>query len=351
MIEWGTPWAILLLPLPLVIWAVRRTPRGEKPLPQGAVLYHPSASLLKAIWEKLEGKKQAASSSQLWVRMLWGMMWCLLVMAAMGPQRTHQSQYVTTEGVDIVLVVDISRSMLALDLSLDWHDPRLRITRLGEVKRVLEEFIGRRAKEQPGDRLGLVVFGDQAYVQSPLTSDAQAVVQMLNEVQVGLAGDATAIGDAMTLGIKLLKERPGDNRVMVLLTDGDNTAGTVLPEDAARLVKEYGIRFYAVAVGGSNRVPFPEAGMFGATRIVMATMPINLEGLKELAGIAGGKMFQASDATALASVYDHINRLEKTESQSVVLLHHTPYYRWPLGAALLLGALLWMREKKEVAHA
>lgn len=348
-LEYANPWAIWLLAAPLLPLVISLFKPSDSKSGQPPSLYHPQAKTLHMIQEKLAIRNPAAKRNIISLRMLmWLLAWAFLVLAAMGPQTTENHAKVKGEGVDIVFVVDLSRSMLALDLSVDWRNPDLRVTRLGRAQEVMTDFIAKRMKS-PGDRFGLVLFGEQAYVQSPLTSDGSAVASLINSAAVGLAGDATAIGDALTLGVKTLKDSKSKSKVMILLTDGDNTAGSVSPVDAARLVKQYGIKFYAVGIGRQDNVPFPEPSLFGMT-IVSARMPVDLDALKKVADIAGGKFFHATTSSELGKIYDEINGMEKTETESRVLVTHTPLYRLPLLAGMIMLLLLWFSGARGWLH-
>lgn len=341
-LEFASPAFALLLLVPLLYAAIRLTVftvqiwRGQTE--DGSIpkwrLYHPSAKILHAIWSqmKLPLPKHDIKPSHWSHYLIWALIWCLLTIAAMEPVRLTQRVNQDTEGVDMVLAVDLSRSMLALDMSEDPYNPRTRITRLGVVKQVLGEFIANRL-QSGGDRMGLVLFGDNAYVQSALTIDGLALIQMLGQAEIGLAGDSTAIGDALTLGIKMLKDRDAKSKVLILLTDGANTAGTIAPESAAQLMPELGIRFYAISVGKGSQVPFPEMTPLGV-RIVMANMETDEGALQNMANLAKGRFFRAADPEALEAIYEQINALETSESDARVWVMREPLFRWPLGFGL-----------------
>jgi Ca-activated chloride channel family protein len=221
-----------------------------------------------------------------------------------------------------MLAVDLSGSMRALDLGTFTH----RINRADAVKEVVEKFV----QDRQGDRIGLILFGEHAYLDAPLTTDARAVGRMLDNAQVGEAGDSTAIGDA------LLRDRPGHAKVVILLTDGADNASSIPPLQAAKLAKQYGIRIYTVGVGSKGPVPIPD--QFG--QIVMAEMDLDEDLLQQIADTAGGQYFRATDEQALGEIYKAIDKLEKTEASAPDYAIHTPLYRYPLGAALTLILLL-----------
>jgi Ca-activated chloride channel family protein len=217
--------------------------------------------------------------------------------------------------------------MEALDFTVDGRA----VNRLAVVKGVLGRFI----EQRKGDRLGLVVFGDSAYLQAPLTLDGQAVRAMLDAILPRMAGDATAIGDALGLAVKKLRERPEGSRVLILLSDGENTAGALPPVEGARLAAAYGIRVYTIGVGSKGEVPFMEDG-----KLTMVDMQLDEELLQLIARMTGGAYFSATNTQALEEIYRHIDSLEKTEAQVRSALVPVPLYRWPLGAALLCLLLL-----------
>jgi Ca-activated chloride channel family protein len=354
-----TPWQSVWLVAPLLLWGAvrlyqhlaRRRPTPPDQAPEWQVL-HPATVLLQHMVKHLGSQRPEAPrhSSHRWRKAGWCLAWSLLVLAMMQPEWLHSRRRITGLGVDIVLAVDLSRSMLALDMSKDWRNAKERVTRLDVVRNVLHRFIQNRVEEQPGDRYGLVYFADHAYVQSPLTADGLSIAQMLATMQVGMAGEATAIGDAVALGVKLLKERDAKSRVLVLLTDGANNAGMIQPLDAARLAKEYDVHFYAISVGASHQVPFPEQTPQGL-RIIQATMEVDDAALSAMAKTASGQFFQARDPEGLRKIYDYINQVEVSPAESYVMQTGEPLYRWPLGLGLFLVFCLLASRVRELRHA
>lgn len=331
--HFAAPLQLAWLLVPLLIWLVYRflfTQKDNEP-ESGTYLYHPAAGWLKMLMEKTGAAPRRAQTNWRWV--WWSLVWLLFTLALMQPEILRSQTRVKSEGIDLVLATDLSRSMLALDMSKDWRDADNRVTRMEVVRQVLYRFVADRMKDQPGDRMGLVWFGENAYVASPLTNDGDAVLETLQDMQVGLAGDATAIGDAVALSVKMLKPSNAKSRVIILLTDGENTAGSIQPLDAAKLAKDYGVHFYAIAIGKSDKVPFPQDGPFG-TKIIEAEMKVDVETLKEMARITQGSFFRATEPDVLKEVYNRINAIERTESESTVLMQHEPLFRWPLGLAL-----------------
>jgi Ca-activated chloride channel family protein len=232
-----------------------------------------------------------------------------------------------TEGYDLMLAVDASRSMAALDFSVDGRE----VTRMAVIKGVAGRFITARV----GDRIGLVVFGDHAYTLSPLTLDVYAVRGLLDAVVPSIVGDATAMGDAIALAAKKLRERPEGSRVLVLVTDGESTAGFLSPMAAGQLAAQEGIRIYTIGVGSKGMVPFIEDG-----QRTMVSMEIDEATLRRVATLTGGAYFRATDADALEEIYSRIDSLEKTEAEARSVMIPRPLYHWPLGLALLILLVL-----------
>ncbi len=228
---------------------------------------------------------------------------CLIVALA-RPQSGRSVTEVSHSGVDIFLGLDTSGSMRALDLKLDGKPA----TRLEVVKRVAAEFITNR----PGDRLGLIVFGENAFVQCPLTLDHELLQNLLKEVHLGMAGDATAVGDALGIGVRHMKDLPAKSRLMILLTDGASNAGSLDPERAAEVAKTYGVKTYTVGVGIEGEAPFLVDGPFGQ-QVVYQKSDLDEASLKKIAERTGGRFFRAQDTAQLQTVYGEIDRLEKTD--------------------------------------
>lgn len=255
------------------------------------------------------------------------LLWAALVVCLMRPQWLEPYSEVRTEGYDLMLAIDTSRSMEAMDFTVSGRQ----VTRMAVIKGVIGRFI----KARDGDRIGLVVFGDQAFVLSPMTLDNQAVYKLVDNIVSRMAGDGTAIGDAIGLAVKKLRDRPEGSRILVLVTDGENTEGSMPPKLAAQLAAHEGVRIYTIGVGSKGLVPFMEAG-----RVTQVKMEIDEELLTEVAGITGGEYFRATDTRALEQIYQRIDALEKTQAEARTALIPRPLYRWPLGLALLVLLLL-----------
>jgi Ca-activated chloride channel family protein len=252
--------------------------------------------------------------------------WSLLCIAAARPQHLGPAIAPPQVGRDMMLAVDLSASMGEEDMELGGRI----VDRLTAAKAVLADFLDRRA----GDRIGLVVFGERAYALTPLTLDRDSVREQLGGSVVGLAGRATAIGDAVGLATKRLQTQPADQRVLILLTDGVNTAGILEPEKAARIASDEGVRIHTIAFGGDG------GGMsvFGF-RLPMGGDEVDEAGLQRIASLTGGRFFRARDTAALAGIYAEIDRLEPVQRPGQVVRPKIERYPLPLACALAGGLL------------
>ncbi len=224
----------------------------------------------------------------------------LLVIALARPQSTLNWADETTEGIDIMLSLDISGSMLAEDFKPN---------RLEAAKDVAMQFINGR----PNDRMGLVVYGSESFTQCPLTTDHAVLINLFKDVKNGMIEDGTAIGYGLATAVTRLKESDAISKVVILLTDGENNAGDISPATAADIAKTYGIRVYTIGVGTKGMAPFPMRNMFGQTVYQQVEVKIDEETLKEIAGITGGKYFRAVNKNKLEAIYEEINELEKSK--------------------------------------
>lgn len=251
----------------------------------------------------------------------------LLALAAGRPQTYSVSEDVLSPGVDIMLCLDTSGSMAGLDFELD-HKP---VTRLTAVKKVVGEFIGQR----PHDRMGMVVFGQEAFSQAPLTMDKGLLLNLVDSMEIGMAGDSTAIGQALAVAGKRLKDLKAPSKVIILLTDGNSNAGEVTPLEAATACKALGIKVYTIGVGGHGEAPFLVNTPFGR-QLVHQRIDLNEEALREIAQTTGGQFFLASNTDALSKVYRTIDSLEKREVKTKEFFHYRELYLFFLVPALLL---------------
>ena len=317
MIVLAWPWVLLSLPLP---WLARIVlPRARPDL--GAALRLP---LQLALGLDLKG----AANRRRWLRqgLAW-LAWVLLVIAAARPQWVGDPMQLPLSGRDLLLAVDVSGSMESQDYL--WQGRP--VDRLSLVKAVAGDFIERRT----GDRIGLILFGSRAYLQTPLTYDRSTVKTMLEEAVIGLAGRETAIGDAIALAVKRLRDRSEKNRVLILLTDGTNTAGAISPLEAADLAARTGVRIYTIGIGGGAvGVSTP----FGILR--RQASDLDAETLQAIAQKTGGRYFQATDTEELAAIYRELDQLEPTQQERRTYRPVQALYPWPAGIALGIAFFL-----------
>ncbi len=267
------------------------------------------------------------------VRALYFASLSLGVFALARPQAGTVHHEVITTGVDMMLVLDASGSMKALDFS----EGQRRKTRFQVAKDVIADFIDKRE----GDRIGLVVFGEYAFTQCPLTVDYALLKGFLETLEVGIAGDSTALGDALALAVKRLRKLKSKSKIIVALTDGRNNAGQLSPEEAADIARSYHIRIYTVGIGVEGRSPFRVETLFGP-RIVYQRVQLDEKTLRAVANATGGRYFRASSPRELEEVYDTIDRLEKTERKMRSWAEYREEYRFFLLPAFLMavGAFL-----------
>jgi len=254
----------------------------------------------------------------------------LLVLAAARPQLYNVSRDIRSPGVDIMLCLDTSGSMQALDFKLD-DNP---VTRLTAVKKVVSDFI----KKRETDRIGLVVFGEEAFTQSPLTVDKGLLLGLVNKMEIGMAGDRTAIGSAIAVGGKRLKDLKAASRILILLTDGRHNAGEITPLAAAEAVRTLGVKIYTIGVGGTGPAPFRIQTPLG-TRVIQQRVDLDENTLKKVAETGEGRYFRAADSRSLAEIYDVIDQAEKTEVKVKEFFHFKELYVWFLIPALVLLGL------------
>ncbi|MGQ0799881.1 MAG: vWA domain-containing protein [Pseudomarimonas sp.] len=314
MLEWAWPWVAALLPLPwLLRWMLpAAADRG------GIALRLPFADEARAI------ANSASSSRFATLPVLAMLAWVLLCIAAARPQWVGEAQDQPRSGRDLLLAVDVSGSMQAEDMRIGGRP----VDRLTAVQVVAGDFLRRRA----GDRVGLLLFGQQAYLMTPLTFDLKHVDYQLQSSVIGLAGRETAMGDAIGLAVKRLRETKSKQRVLILLTDGVNTAGALNPRKASELAVAEKVRVYTVGVGGDGR----QSGMLG----MMFAQPEEIDEatLQEVAQRTGGRYFRARNTAELAGIYAEIERLEPSIQTGERLRPRSELFVWPLAASLLMAA-------------
>ena len=255
----------------------------------------------------------------------------LLIVALARPQDVERLSRTNTEGIDIMLAIDVSGSMLARDFRPD---------RITAAKEVAGSFIA----DRYGDRIGLVAFAGEAFTQSPLTTDQGTLQTLLARIRSGLIEDGTAIGNGLATAINRLRESEAKSKVNILLTDGVNNRGEIAPVMAAEIAKEQGIRVYTIGVGSRGTAPTPAIDMFGNKTFVQAKVEIDEKTLQEIADATGGRYFRATDNEKLRAIYDEINRLEKSKVEVADFTTYTEeYLRWVLAALALLAAEFLIR--------
>lgn len=318
MFEMQWPWLLWLAPLPLLMGFIAPKKRIEAAL---RVPFYQHASQLEQ-QNRLGVGKRPAKLLSLWA------MWLCCLLAATNPQWVGEPTSMPSSGRDLLMAVDISGSMEQTDMIANGR----KITRLMAVKKVIGDFVTRRTT----DRLGLILFGAQAYLQAPLTYDRNTVNQLLQEAQIGFAGRETAIGDAIGLAVKRLRDRPDASRVLVVLTDGANTAGVLAPDKATELAQKAGIKIYTIAFGAeSMEVP----GIFGS-RTVNPSADLDEDTMIAIAEKTGGKYFRARDLEELDSIHRELDRLEPIEMEAETFRPVQTLFYWPLAMAFLLSFLL-----------
>ena len=305
-------WLLLLL-VPMAAYYVWQTMKG------GAAISISS----------VEGFRGAPRTFRYWLRHLPAILRlaavAAIIVALARPQDAEEFSRTDTEGIDIVLALDVSGSMLARDFKPD---------RITAAREVAGSFIA----DRYGDRIGLVVFAGEAFTQSPLTTDQATLQTLLSRVRSGVIEDGTAIGLGLATGINRLRESDAKSKVIILLTDGVNNSGQITPLTAADIAAEQGIRVYTIGVGTRGEAPYPAMDMFGNMTFVKQKVDIDEKTLREIAERTGGRYFRATDERALRRIYDEINTLEKSRvevMQSTV--YHELFVAWVLAALALLA--------------
>jgi Ca-activated chloride channel family protein len=308
-------WLLALLPL----LALLRGRRG----PVAAVKYS-SADIARQV------ARETRSRVGRWFAPLNLLVLACIIVALARPQFGRSTSTVEASGVDMILALDCSSSMEALDFKLNGEPA----SRLDIVKTVVSKFID----ERPNDRIGLVGFAGAPYLVSPLTLDHDWLQQNLDRVQIGSVEDGTAIGSALAASVNRLRDQPGKSKIVVLLTDGQNNAGKVIPETAAQAAHALGIKVYTIAAGARGEAPVPVTDAFGSKRLAMAKVDVDEVTLKKIADETGGQFFRATDTESLKSTYAAIDRLEKTTHSLKKFEHHSELFAFAILPALgLLG--------------
>ena len=318
--QFAHPWALgLLLLLPLM--AYLRGRRGQE-----AAIQYSGLSLFGPL---LRGRKAQPGG---WLSALRYLALTCFVIALARPQHVDSSTQVQESGIDMMLAIDLSPSMEALDYHKDGQD-------LSRVE-VVRETVGSFIKDRPNDRMGMVVFSGEAFLMSPLTLDHDWLLQNVDRLQTGSwIGDATAIGSAIAAAANHLRDQPGKSKVIVLLTDGSNNAGKITPFAAAEAAHALGIKIYTIGAGSSDVAKFPQHDAFG--RLYYITIPVDIDedALRKIAEIGGGKFFRAADYDSLQNCYKEINKLETSQVAVKHFEHVQEYFVWALYPGLLFLGL------------
>ncbi len=318
MIHFEWPWLLAALPLPLIIrWLIP----AKMPVEQAALK-------VPFLDDFSDGETRAVSQTRQWPLLLAALAWLLLVIACTRPQWLGDPIEQAVSGRDLMLAVDLSGSMEEQDFVINKRS----VDRLTAAKMVAVDFINRRV----GDRVGLILFGTQAYLQTPLTFDRKTVMTLLNESVLGLAGDNTAIGDAIGLAVKRLKNEQANSRVLVLMTDGANTAGEVSPLKAAELAAANHLKIYTIGIGADEMI----VRSFFGNRKINPSADLDEKSLIKIAESTGGQYYRARNTEELNNIYMRLDELEPVEKDKQYFRPRSELYYWPLSLALGLAAVI-----------
>lgn len=314
MFSLANPWLLFLWPLPLLMYFL---PPVRRALP--AALKVPFFNHFQNALGANTPLRTGASPL-----CLWALVWGLLIFAAAGPRWVGEPRPIQRDGRNIMLALDLSGSMEIDDMLVNGRP----VSRLAVVKYAAEQFV----KERTGDRIGLILFGTRAYLQTPLTYDRATVLHRLEDVSIGLAGKRTAIGDAIGLAVKRLQNVPKQGRVLILLTDGASNAGLLDPINATKMAKNDDIKIYTIGLGSVGRPQF--GGMFIGPN---PSADLDEKTLREIAKMTGGRYFRATDPASLHKIYQRINQIETVQQEQAMLRPQVDYYPWFAAVALLIA--------------
>jgi Ca-activated chloride channel family protein len=320
MLELSWPWMFLALPVPVLIyWLVPRAPRQE-------------AALRVPFYRQLVQLHTDASrhyNKNPLILLCCITIWILVVIASSRPQWVGEPVQIPTTGRDMMLTLDLSGSMEARDMFLN----NTQLSRFQVMKAVISDFVDKRQ----GDRLGLALFAAHAYIMTPMTHDLGTVRKLVEELEIGVIDEsATAIGDAIGLSVKHLREQPENNRVLIVLTDGINNAGELTPVQAAQLARTEGIRMHVVGIASDQ---FAQRSLFG-NRAGGLRSEIDDDTMAQIAEMTGGRYFRARSLEDMIQIYDELDQMEPIEQDEQTYRPITLLFYWPLGVALLLSYLL-----------
>ncbi len=329
-VTFATPWVLsLLLLIPLLAWL-----KGKFGGTPGIIFS--STQTLRSI-----GVRRRSRAGDLLTALSLAA-FAAFVIAESRPQLGKTITRTQASGVDIMLCIDVSGSMLAEDFSIGTH----RAARLEAVKKVAQQFI----EERPNDRIGIIAFAGRPYLVSPLTLDHDWLIKNLERVQIGLVEDGTAIGSALATSENRLKDREAKTKLIVLLTDGDNNAGKVMPVTAAEAAKALGIRIYTIGAGTRGMAPFPVTTAFGQTMYQNMPVVIDEDTLKKIASMTNGEYFRATDTRSLQEIFGEIDKLEKTKIEVEKFAQYRDLFPWflvagisLLGIEILASQTIWRR--------
>lgn len=332
MLDLAWPYAFLLLPLPYLL---RLLFKARPNLAQAEALNVPFYSILSDV----RIRSATTSTTKPRYYSLLSLVWLLLVMALARPEWLGPSISLPVSGRDLLLAVDVSGSMETPDLTRNSHAS----DRLSVVKALAHDFLQRRE----GDRIGLILFGSGAYLQSPLSYDVNATSALLSEAEIGIAGERTAIGDAIGLAVKQLQQSKASNRVLVLLTDGSNNAGNLIPKKATVMAKKFGITIYTIGVGAHSMTINSLLGR----HTINPSQDLDESLLRDIAAETGGKYFRAANSKGLEAIYHEIDQLQPVPSNPEKFRPITPLYQWPLMFSLfILWSMVFLEYRNSVVQ-
>ena len=323
MIELLWPWVFVLLPLPFIM---ARLPRVS-----GRQL----STIRYPLFSRLPVDQQASQGAHSALKVISWLMWLALLTSLARPQWVGDAVALPVEGRDLMLAIDLSGSMEQQDMQLNSQA----VNRLTALKAVAGDFIQRRQ----GDRLGLILFGERAYLQAPFTFDIKTVNRLLQEAAIGLAGKSTAIGDAIGLAVKKMRAMDSGNRVLILLTDGANTAGVISPLKAAQLAKAEDVKIYTIGFGAEEMIV---NSFFGGQRRINPSSDLDEATMMRIAELTGGQYFRATNTRELEAIYDRLNELEPLAEEDRFYRPTKALYYWPLAVfVLFLLTGLWLQRR------
>lgn len=331
MINIEYPWFLIFIILPIVIHKLLPQAKEDNQLALKIPFYDQLQSRLGLV-----SKHNFISASYL--KYIVSTIWILLILSGSGIQWLGKPISLAQSGRDLMMAIDLSGSMAIQDMKKPNGEME---SRFDLVMTVANEFLDTRK----GDRVGLILFGSRAYLQTPLTFDIPTVKKMLDDSSIALAGPQTAIGDAIGLAVKKLKQYPNDSKALVLLTDGENNSGSLEPIQAAQVAKQYGIKIYTIGLGGGQIVLQTAFGK----RVINTSEDLDTNVLKKIAKMTGGEFFRAQNSSDLKNIYKAIDKLEPIESDKIVVRPVTYLYPWSLGLALILSFVIagfWLKRRR-----